>query len=309
MPQDRRTPRPATARRSAASGRPAPERPEASGRDRFRTASRYRTDRERARYEGTPQRDLFRTLRERFIARHALGDGWSIDLGAGPGRFTRSLGGPQGRSVAFDVSREALRHPAMAGTLAVVRVRGDARTPPFRAESFRTVLAFGNLLGFAEDDGPRALAAARTLVASGGRLLVEIAPGPGERSTYLARLPPTASARLLRSPVRAVVGRVGAEGFRTEPLRRATPGSFVRWTVDQLTGPAVRDGWVVRETVAVAPSLGPALDHIATVRSDPKAWSNLLDVEETLGRAPERWRSAAALLVALERPPPTQGTK
>src|SRR5579864_6312733 len=50
-------------------------------RDRFRTLDSYRAAREWLRYEGTPQRELFRELRRRFIERHTRLAGWVVDVG------------------------------------------------------------------------------------------------------------------------------------------------------------------------------------------------------------------------------------
>jgi hypothetical protein len=61
-------------------------------------------------------------------------------------------------------------------------------------------------------------------------------------------------------------------------------------------------GWVVLEAMAVAPALGFDPERIAAVRPVPRAWTHLLEVEEALGRIPERWEGAAAMMVALRRP-------
>ena len=145
---------------------------------------------------------------------------------------------------------------------------------------------FGNALGFAGREADRLLLQAEELVAPDGVLLVEVAPGPGERSRYLARLPPSAVARLLRSPVRAVLGRLDREGFRTEPPRRASAGPFRRFSAEDLRNRLERAGWEIRETVAVAPALGPDPVRVAAVHDDAKSWPHLLELEEEIGRRP-----------------------
>ncbi len=267
---------------------------------RFRTLDPYRADREWLRYEGTPQRELFRELRRRFVSRHAGPTGPTVDLGSGPGRFTAELGAAGGRHLALDLSREMLlRVPSAPG---VERVRGDAASPPLSRGAFAIAALLGNALGFAEDAGGRLLDASESLVAPGGVLFVEIAPASGERSRYLARLPASAAARLLRAPVRAWVPRVDAEGFSTEPRRRSRPGGFRRWTVEELRTRWTAAGWTIAEVLAVAPALGPDAARIEAVRGDPKAWSHLLDLEERLGRDPARWSGAAAVLLAAVAP-------
>jgi SAM-dependent methyltransferase len=303
--------------------RPGPSRsvptspPRASpARLRFQEGDSYRAGREWQRYEGTAQRDLFRELRERFVARHRPVVPWALDAGSGPGRFTRGLGGgPAVRRVAIDIGPEMLRQlgerwPAIApGEAPPNRVRANAVRSPFAAGSFGVVAALGNLLGFAESDSGRLLDELLRLVAPGGTLLLEVAPGPGERSRYLHRLPPTSVARLFRSGPGLVAGRISREGFVTEPRRRAAPGEFRRLTAASLAARLASAGWTLTEVRAVAPALGPDALRAAAVARDPKAWGNLLDVEERLGSSAARWPDAAAVLIAATAPsvPPLGG--
>ena len=279
--------------------------------DRFLRLDRDRAQREWARYEGTPQRDLFRQLRERFLERHAVRAGWCVDLGSGPGRFSSQIGGPGAHHVALDLSRNMLtlgqeleRRRGSAPPL-VHRVRGDAGHPPFAPASLSEIALLGNALGFEIDRGAELLTAVEKTLAPGGTLVVEIAPGPGERSRYLSRLPPGAVRRLLAAPLAAIVPRVLREGFEREPVRHRTE-AFVRWTPSQLERRWAERGWQCRETLAVAPALGPREETLRAVAGDPKAWGRLLELEEELGRRPERWTEAAAVLVAAGRPSSAQ---
>jgi SAM-dependent methyltransferase len=272
--------------------------------ERFREVDHYRAEREWVRYAGTAQRDLFRELRERFLARHAAESLWVLDLGSGPGRFTPFLGTRSSRRVALDLSLEMLRsvrehwNPGADGRPSPERVRADGLAPPFLAGTFGAVAVLGNSLGFAGASSDRLLDSARSLVAPGGTLLLEVAPGPGERSRYLARLPPTSLPRLLRSPVRALLPRIDREGFDRLPARRAEPGDFHRIAIDDLSRWAATRGGQLVEVVAVAPALGGLASRLDAIRGDAKAWEHLLLVEEELGRRPERWPDAAAVLVA-----------
>lgn len=274
---------------------------------RFRELNAYRARRELQRYEGTGQRDLYRELRERFLSRHSPEPGWVVDLGSGPGRFLPFIGGPGNSRVALDLSREMLSLlPATwssFGRREVVpeRILADALWPPLAPSACAEVVVLGNTLGFAGPAAERLLALAEDLVAPGGLLLLEIAPGPGEHAVYLTRLPPSSVARLLRAPTRAVLARLDREGFRKEPYRRATPKSFRRFTADEVRGRLHARGWDVRETVAVAAALGPDPARIDSVRADPKAWTHLLEIEEEVGRRHERWASAAAVLLSAAR--------
>ncbi len=286
--------------------RPRPTAPAAL--DRYHETDRYRAEREWARYEGTGQRDLWRELRERFLHRHSAPARWALDLGSGPGRFTFGLGDESTRKVALDVSREMLRsgrrHQELLAKGPAPRwVRGDGRAPPFPPAAFGSVALLGNSLGFAGASADRLRDAAMALVAPGGTLVVEVAPGPGERSRYLTRLPETAMVRFLRAPVAVIVRRVMREGFDRIPYRRETNGEFRRISAEELSRFLVAHGWQVLEGLAVAPALGPLAARVEAARADPKAWDHLLQVEEELGRQPARWDAAAAVVVAARRRP------
>ena len=276
--------------------------------ERFRGADAYRARREWLRYEGTGQRDLFRELRERFLARHAMAEGWVLDVGSGPGRFLAWVGGPRARRVALDVSREMLGllpetwHEGGGRGPIPERILGNAVRPPLARSAWAEVAVLGNTLGFAGRFAGLLLEESQQLVTPGGVLMIELAPSFGERSQYFARLPKTAIVRLLHAPLAAVLSRLDREPFRSEPSRHETPRAFRRFMVGELEERLTARGWEVRETMAVAPALGPDAERIAAVRKDPKSWARLLDLEEEVGHRPDRWPRAAAVLVAARRP-------
>jgi SAM-dependent methyltransferase len=275
---------------------------------RFRAIDPYRARREWQRYEGTAQRDLYRELRERFLVRHVRVDGWTVDVGCGPGRFLPFLGDSTSRRVAVDISRQMLLLVPGAwidsGTTGSSPdlVLADALQPPFVARAFQGVVVLGNTLGFQATRAERLLDRVEEMVAPGGVLILEIAPGPGERSRYLARLPASSVGRLFRAPVRAILPRVDREGFRTEHVRRDRSEAFRRFSVREVHERFFRAGWELLETIAVAPALGPDAERAATIREEPSAWTHLLELEEEIGRRPGRWGEAAAVLVAVRCP-------
>lgn len=275
--------------------------------ERFRRADAYRARREWIRYEGTGQRDLYRQLRERFLLRHTVGEGWALDLGSGPGRFLPFIGGERSRRIALDVSREMLNlipdswvSAGATGDLPY-RVRGNALRPPLERERCAEVVVLGNTLGFAGPQADGILDASESLVSPGGVLTIEIAPAPGERSNYLTRLPASSLARLLHAPARAILARLDREGFRPAAARRSPTKAFRRYSFSEIADRWHGAGWTIEEAMAVAPCLGPDGVRTATVRKDEDAWRRLLELEEDVGRRPERWTTAAALLLAARR--------
>jgi SAM-dependent methyltransferase len=266
-------------------------------------------EREWLRYEGTAQRDLFRVLRTRFLHRHRPQvPGPILEVGPGPGRFSRHLALEGHALVLLELSHEAialarthvLEEKPLDPTSPVEFIRGDAVSPPFRAGAFAAVTLLGNVVGFAAEDGQRLLERACALVATGGSLLIEIAPGAGERSRYVHRLPPGAFARTLQSPERWVADRVLREGFDPQGERHKTP-RFRRFSADSVTTRLERQGFSVVERLAVAPASGLEPGHLEAAKEDPVAWARLLALEETLGRLPERQGGAASVLLAARR--------
>jgi len=291
---------------------PASRREPAPTRRRFEQLDAYRAAREWARYEGTPQRELFRELRRRFVARHTARPGWVVDIGSGPGRFTPSIGAPGARRVAVDLSREMLleiarRWPAGESYLPH-RVLGDAVRPPLRPRGASVVVALGNPLGYAADDWRAALSSLVGMVAPEGVLVLETAPAPGEHSRYLRRLPPGAVGRLFAAPPPAIIPRIERDGFANETERHRVGAGFKRIDERELSSELRRHAMKVVEALSVAPALGADPVRIEAVHASPRSWERLITVEELLGRQPPRRARAAALLVAAARsatPAPT----
>ncbi|MGI0052982.1 MAG: class I SAM-dependent methyltransferase [Thermoplasmata archaeon] len=276
---------------------------------RFRSLDEYRVGREWSRYEGTPLRDLFRELRLRFLARHPCRvPGPVLEIGPGPGRFSRAIGEPDHPRILLDLSREALGQarrrlsgPEGGGSVPSEFVRGNGRRPPFRSGRFAQVVLLGNTVGFAGPHAEELLQAADRCLAPGGELLIELVAGTGEQSVYLRRLPLGALARLMAAPPAAIVPRVRREGFRPTEERRRPSGSFHRFPPAELERLASRMGWTIEERIAVAPALGQAPDRLEAIGSGVRVQAHLLAVEEELGRDPARWSRAAALLLAARR--------
>ncbi len=231
-----------------------------------------------------------------------------LEIGPGPGRFTYAVGTVPSRRALLDLSDVMLRRACAGGgdrpggPPPPDPVKGDGFRPPVRDRAFGEVVALGNVLGFAPAPFELSLRRLGNLVIPGGMLIVEIVPGWGERSRYLARLPVTAVGRLLRSPIGAVLPRIEREGFSRVEERAKKDHAFQRRALVEIVRVFQPLGWSMVEAMAVAPALGFDPERIAAARPLARSWGHLLEVEETLGRIPERWENAAAMMVALRRP-------
>lgn len=276
--------------------------------ERFRQLDQYRVEREWKRYEGTAQRDLFRELRSRFLARHRAPGQWTLEVGPGPGRFSAGVGSPTATHILVDLSIEMLRFArehlgkgARSGRYGFLRANGIRL--PFPPQRFSEVVSLGNTLGFAGNAAPLLFNRLCESVVPSGILILEIAPRSGERSRYLRRLPPRAAGRLFEAPVSVVRARIEREGFDPAPSDPDDKHRFRRIRNEELVEWMTVARWTVLETLAVAPVSGLDPERIQAVQRIPKAWAHLIEVEEGLGRLPARQVSAAAVLVAARAPP------
>jgi hypothetical protein len=160
----------------------------------------------------------------------------------------------------------------------------------------------GNAVGFAGGQALDLLGRSAGLVAPGGRLLLETAPGPGTAARYLHRLPAGAIRRLLHAPLGAVAPRLLREGFTTLASEDRTRHGFRPLSYKALVETLAGNGLVVAEVTAVAPALGAERERLEAIRADLVAWDRLLDLEERAGASPNIRDRAAALLVAAVRP-------
>jgi ubiquinone/menaquinone biosynthesis C-methylase UbiE len=297
VPPRARPPR-APERQAAADAAPSAEA-------RFRHLDAYRVEREWKRFEGTPQRELLRTLRERFLDRNAPGvEGPVLEVGPGPGRFTPRLASSGRAVVLLDLSRPMLERARVrleseggqGGPLHFVE--GNGRFPPLRERRFAGAVLLGNVLGFATSDAEELLQRVARVIRPGGTLLLEIAPGPGEYSRYLHRLPLTALGRLLRAPPSAILPRVLREGFASAETVKRAGKRFRRIGQDEVARLLDSLAFRLIETISIAPCLGSDPARLNTLEIGGSAWGRLLDLEEQAGRPPERWAGAATLLLA-----------
>jgi len=276
-------------------------------RERFDSAVR----REWGRYEGEPWRALVRELRERFLGRHLpRGDGWLLELGPGPGRFTPALLGRGARVVAVDLSRPMLqalsRRQAIRSRAARLRrVRGAGELLPFRDGAFRASVALGNILGFSASDGERLLSEMARVTRPGGLLLLDVASPVGATTDFLEmaaqrRLLP----RVLRDPEYYFLNEVVRSSDRTrQPYAPKRWGffEFDFYTAAGAEQALSAAGFRVIDRMALAPISAYRTRLTRIARRERRTWQNLLAVEERAGRRPGTLETGHGFVVAAVR--------
>ena len=126
-------------------------------------------------------------------------------------------------------------------------------------------------------------------------------PDSDTASRYFHRLPPSVVRRLLEGKGHGLSSAIEREGFR--PVRSGTvPGvGFRRWSAPELLRYLRDRQFDPLEVMAVAPLLGSDPQRIEAASASVSAWTSLLQWEESVGRDPDRWPEAAAVIVVAQR--------
>lgn len=286
------------------------DRQEYRGRLRFTQAGKYESDREWKRYEGTPQRDLLRLVRERFLLRSlklvGAGDGLTVEVGPGPGRFTPLLVPSTSRLVLVDLSRsmllEALRRVRTqpGGPTSLEGTLGDASRMPIRAEVAKVAVALGNVVGMSGDRSLAALQEVAGLVAPGGLLIIETVGERVAAPRFVGRVAPGGWRTLLRQdPSRGLPPRL-SEGMEDLPAQ-TTPGSpgseFQFLGTDAVARFLNREGFTVKDQMIAAPLTGGDAGLVRSIAQAHRGdLAPLLRWEESAGRFPSILRAGGHTL-------------
>ncbi len=316
---------------------PASSRASYRGPGRFRHAGAYEVEREWRRYEGTPQRELLRGVRERFLER-ALRTAseevrWAAEVGPGPGRFTPLVGQGAERLLLVDLSTPMLRAaaerveagsgPSSEG--GVDLVQADASRSPLKERSLDRVVALGNLVGFA---GPRARSVLEGLaraVAPGGALVFETQAAVTFVPRFLDEAGPPELRRTFVSDPRHELPRLLREGWRPVPPPKpagregsgdirgiggigslgglgGTGPTFRFMARSEVSHLLSREGLNVVDELVAAPLLGGSPELLDTLlRSGGPGLRALLRWEETVGREREFLEAGGHLLTCAVR--------
>jgi SAM-dependent methyltransferase len=284
---------------SPASRRPAQKRTARTAsarRRRIRERFDVSVGREWRRYSGDAWRVLVRELRDRFLARHLpKGRGWVLELGPGPGRFTPTVLTSGARVAAVDLSLPMLR---ALGRRAAVRtrsarlrpVRGAGEHLPFRNGAFRAVVAYGNILGFAGRDGPRLLSEIARVTRPGGLLVLDVASPVGATTEFFeVAAERRILLRILRDPSYYFLDEIVRAADRTHQPYAPKRWGFFEFDFYTLAG-AEKElrsaGFRAVDRMALG-AIGAFRERVTRIaRREPRAWQNLLALEERVGRRP-----------------------
>jgi SAM-dependent methyltransferase len=251
-------------------------------------------DREWRRYSGTAWRVLVRELRHRFLARHLpKGEGWVLELGPGPGRFTPTVLSARARVVAADLSRPMLRaltrrKGVRTRAAKLRRVRAAGEHLPFRDGAFRASVVLGNLLGFSAADGPRLLREVARVTRPGGMLVLDVASPVGATTDFLeAAARRRLLRRILRDPEYYFLNEIVRSAERThQPYAPSRWGffEFDFYTVAAAERELLAAGFRPIDRMAVG-AIGAYRERLTTIaRREPRTWRTLLELEERVGR-------------------------
>ncbi len=274
---------------------------------RERFSERGLVRRERSRLVGSARADLRRTLTERFLAAHVgPAPGPVLEVGPGTGRFSRRLTGRRRSLVLLDLSRPMLR--ASRATLRRGRgsaahrvhyVRGAAELLPFAPGEFGSVVLVG-VFGFLAHDGAATLREAARVLRPGGRVVVETQSLTQAIGSLLPGAP-AAARRILRTPRTHHLRRILDRGDQPLDPAHLANWEFRYWRPAEIEAAVRAAGFEPIDRLSVGAALGLHETVLRAVRRDRRAWRNLLETEEQVGRWPEIAGGGATFLLAAVR--------
>ncbi len=258
--------------------------------------------RERGRYARGVTGSYRRELIHRFLARHAPRvDGSCLEVGPGPGRFSRLLANQYSSLCLLDLSLPMLKacrrglprpDPGSAWNF----IEGSLEALPLRARSFDRIVALG-VLPFVAREFPRVLRDLGQLLKPSGRMLFEIQT-PSQATMTLLSPNPSGARMILHHPKEFHLWRVVRDGYQPHD-----PGHWARLEIIwrrpfELNRDLAAAGLRNVDMMAIGPNFGNQPAFLRTIRRDPVAYATALRLEEETGRWPELLGAGAGILVA-----------
>lgn len=271
---------------------------------RARFSERALVRRERSRLVGSARADLRRVLTERFLAAHVgTAPGPVLEVGPGTGRFTRGLTGRRGTLVLLDLSgpmlrasRATIRRSRGSAARRVEYVQGAAELLPFASRRFGSVVLVG-VFGFLAHDGPATLREAARVLRPGGRVVVETQSLTQAIGSLLPGAP-AAARRILRAPRTHYLRRILERGDQPLDPAHLANWEFRYWRPAEIEAAVRAAGFEPTDRLSVGAGLGLHETVLRAVHRDRRAWQNLLEFEEEVGRWPEIAGGGATFLLA-----------
>ena len=265
---------------------------------------------DRDRLEGTVQKTFRLESTKRFLARNLPGHYHRIlEAGPGPGTYSALLRGMTDHLVLMDISKTMLRLSIDRASCATTRdsihvsgIVGDASTlGAFRDGSFNAIVMIG-VVGFLGVELKDVFESASRTLTPGGLLILEgVSPSNllgyhiSQRPESLKELLGDSGRRQLDNILGGKVDWVVSSGEARVRFRYQRPHTVL--AALQAAGLKIVD------SLAVGSIFGSQKDLLESIRGEGRAWCNLMDAEEVIGRWPECLGVGAAYLIAARTEP------
>lgn len=240
-------------------------------------------------------------LHERLLREHVPPGSRVLEIGAGPGRFTRTLAALGCRVLVGDLSpvqlAEHARRAAEQGFEPAVEERRRLDVcdlSELASASFDAVVCFGGPLSYVFERAPEALAECARVCRPGGAVLASVMSLWGTLHRFLPQVlqvPPEANRRILADGDLSPDNWAGVTHrchlFRAEELRGLAAGAGL-------------------EVLSLSASAFVSLLHedgLPDPAGDPAGWAELLSLEEAACASPGATEAGPHLLLAARRAP------
>jgi SAM-dependent methyltransferase len=240
------------------------------------------------RHDAGPVAEVAFELHRRLLLRHIRAGMRVLEVGAGPGRFTRELAAAGATVTVVDISpvqlalNEATMREAGLADAVTDRVECDIRdVSRFTQGEFGAVVAYGGPISYTFDDAERVTAGLVGLLRPGGLLLASVMSLLG---AWRAMLPGVVGILQQGTADFDAFERVWASGdTRHLPHQRHVCRCFRAHEVSAMLDGA---GAEVLELSATGWAVHSAPEAVEWMRADPERWHRFVDLEERSAATP-----------------------